>query len=496
VSQSTTRGGAERLWSAPLFSLGALLAAISVLMALTALVAVSAGESPRGSVAGALLSTFVGAALLITFRRGKDQPRVRISLRSAFLFTALGWIVTPLFAAVPFMIGEGRLSFTDAIFETVSGVTTTGSTVIVGLDGYPKALLLWRSLLHLIGGLGIVLVAVLLLPSLRIGGAQLFQLESSEKSTDRLVPQSGTLILWIVAIYGTLNVTCAIAYAAAGMSAFDAINHAMATLATGGFSTHDSSLGYFDSAAIRWIGVIFMMAGALPFMAYIRAIRGRVGSVLGDIQVQAFVLGVVAVILFAHIARWIALGDDVAGTLSHTAVNLVSIITTTGFTTQEYQAWGAGFVGLFFVLTFFGGCAGSTTGGIKVYRFQILFLMARDYMRGLYEPNVVQPRRYGGRVIDEELTNAVLAFVAVYVGAVSVGGLALTWTGLDFTTAFSSAAQAIGNVGPGLGSIVGPVGNFSTLNDPAKWVNIALMLLGRLELFAVLVLFDPRFWRR
>lgn len=495
MSQAATKG-VERLWSVPLFSLGAILVSIAVLMALTGVVAVLAGESPRGSVAGSLLSVFVGAALLITFRRGKDQPKVRISLRSAFLFTALGWIVMPVFAAVPFMIGEGGLDFTDAVFETVSGVTTTGSTVIVGLDDYPKGLLFWRSMLQLIGGLGIILVAVLLLPSLRIGGAQLFQLESSDKSADRLVPQSGNLVLWIVAIYAALNVACAIAYAAAGMSAFDAINHAMATVATGGFSTHDSSLGYFEPAAVRWVCVVFMIAGALPFMVYIKAMRGRIGGVLGDVQVQAFLVGVVAVILLAHVARWIMLGDDVAGTLSHTAVNLVSIVTTTGFTTQEYQVWGSGFVGLFFVLTFFGGCAGSTTGGIKVYRFQILFLMARDYMRGLYEPNVIQPRRYGGRVIDEELTNAVLAFVAVYVGAVSVGGLALTWTGLDFTTAFSGAAQAISNVGPGLGTIIGPVGNFSTLNDPAKWILTALMLLGRLELFAILVLLDPRFWRR
>jgi trk system potassium uptake protein TrkH len=297
-------------------------------------------------------------------------------------------------------------------------------------------------------------------------------------------------------VYGALNVASAIAFAAAGMPAFDAICHAMAAIATGGLGTRDANLGAFDSAAVRWVATLSMAAGALPFMAYIKAVRGRIGSVAGDIQVQAFVGFCVVVILAAHIARWIELGDDVAGTLSHTAMNIVSIITTTGFTTEEYQAWGPGFVGLFFVLTFIGGCAGSTSGGIKIYRFQILFLMARDYMRSLYEPNVIQPRRYGGRLIDEELTQAVLAFIAVYVGATSLGALALTWCGLDLTTALSGAAAAIGNVGPGLGPLIGPVGSFSTLNDPAKWVNIALMLLGRLELFAILVLFDPRFWRR
>jgi trk system potassium uptake protein TrkH len=420
---------------------------------------------------------------------------MRISLRSAFLFTALGWVVMPAFAAVPFMIGDEPLTFTDAFFESVSGVTTTGSTVIAGLDHYPKGLLLWRSILQLIGGVGIIVVAVLLLPSLRVGGMQLFQLESSDRSSDRLVPQAGTLILWIIAIYGGLNVACAIAFAAAGMDAFDAINHAMTTVATGGYSTHDASLGYYEPAGVRWVASVFMLAGALPFMAYIRSLRGRIGSVIRDTQVQFFLGGLFLVIVVAQLARWTQLGDDAAGTLSHTVVNIVSIVTTTGFASQDYQLWGPGFVGLFFGLTFLGGCAGSTTGGIKIYRFQILFLVARDYMRGLYEPNVVQPRRYAGRLIDEELTHAVLAFVAIFVAAVSIGCLMLTLLGLDFVTALTGAAQAMSNVGPGLGSVIGPAGNFATLPDAAKWVLSALMLLGRLELFALLVLFDPRFWR-
>jgi trk system potassium uptake protein TrkH len=494
VSQSQT-SGVERLWRIPLFALGAILVTLSVLMALTGLVSVLAGESPRGGVAGSLLSIFVGAALMITFRRGQDQPRPRISLRSAFLFTALGWLIMPLFAAVPFMLAPEPMSFTDAAFESVSGITTTGSTVIATLETTSKGILVWRSLLHFIGGVGIILVAVLLLPSLRIGGMQLFQLESSDRSSDRLVPQAGTLVLWIAGLYGALNVLCAMAYAAAGMDTFDAINHAMSTVATGGFSTHDLSIGHYDIAAVRWTAILFMIAGALPFMAYIKSIRGRVDSVLNDLQVRYFLGGLLMIIAAAHVARWAQLGDDAAGTLSHTALNIISIVTTTGFASQDYQLWGPGFVGLFFALTFVGGCAGSTTGAIKVYRFQILFLIARDYMRGLYEPNVVQPRRYAGKIIDEELTHAVLAFVAIYVASVSIGGLALSLTGIDFITALTGAAQAISNVGPGLGDVIGPRGSYAPLPDPAKWVLIALMLLGRLELFAILVLFDPRFWR-
>jgi trk system potassium uptake protein TrkH len=491
----STSSAVERLWRVPLFGLGAVLVTIAMLMALTCLVAVGAGESVRGALAGALLSLFVGTALLVTMRRGRDQPSPPLSLRGAFLFTVLSWIIIPVFATVPFMVAPEPLSFTDAFFEVVSGVTTTGATVIVGLDDYPKALLLWRALLQGIGGMGIILMAILILPSLRVGGMQLFALESSDRTPDRVVPQMGSMILWIFGIYVGLNVACTAAYAAAGMSAFDAVSHAMATVATAGFATRDASFGEYGPA-ILWIGTLFMMAGALPFVAYLKATRGRIVDVLGDSQIRLFVGGVVAVILAAHIARWWQLGDDVAGTLPHTAFNIVSIITTTGFATEDYQLWGAGFVGLFFVLTFFGGCAGSTTGGIKIYRFQLLFIIARDYMRGLYEPNVVQPRHYQGRLITAEVTHSVLAFVAIYVGAVSVGALALSMTGLDLITALSGAAASLGNVGPGLGDIIGPVGNFSSLPDAAKWIMSGLMLLGRLELFALLVLFDPRFWRQ
>jgi trk system potassium uptake protein TrkH len=489
--------GVERLWRAPLFSLGAVLLTIAAFMGVTGLFAAAEKENPEGCLVGAVFSLFIGGALVVTMRRGRDQPPARLSLRSAFLFTVLGWLVMPVFATVPLMMGPKPLSFTDAYFEVVSGLTTTGATVIVGLDSYPRSLLLWRSLLTGVGGIGIILMAVLLLPSLRVGGMQVFMLESSERSVDRLVPQTRSLVLWITGVYVGLIAACAVCYAAAGMSAFDAVNQAMPTIATGGLATHDASFGvYVSHPAILWVGAVFMMAGALPFMAYIKMMRGRISDVLGDSQIKLFVGGVAALIFVAHLVRWRQLGDDVDGTLSHTAFNIVSIVTTTGFTTEDYQLWGPGFVGLFFVLTFFGGCAGSTTGGIKIYRFQLLFLIARDYLRRLYDPNVVQPRRYNGRLIDEDLTHAVLAFIAFYIGAVSVGALLLTMTGLDLVTALSGAAAAIGNVGPGLGDVVGPGGTYASLSDLAKWILSGLMLLGRLELFALLVLFDPRFWRR
>jgi trk system potassium uptake protein TrkH len=484
-----------RLWRLPLFSLGAVLVVFAVFMALTALVDAAAGAVPQGSTAGSLLSIFVGAGLLIGFRPTRGQPMERLSLRGAFLLTAITWIIAPLFAAIPFVFAPEPLTLTDAVFETVSAITTTGSTVIVGLDDYATGLLLWRSLLQWIGGLGIIVMALVLLPFLRVGGMEMFRLESSESSGERVVAQASMLIVAIASVYLGLTVACAIAYAASGMTAFDAINHAMTTLATGGFSTRDASLGAYDSEAVRWTAVVFMLAGALPFVAYIKLVRGRASSVLADDQIRFFLSAIVLIVAGAHLARWAQLGDDVSGTLSRTAVNLVSVITTTGYASEDYQLWGAGFIGLFFAATFFGGCAGSTTGGIKAYRFQLLFFIVRDYMRGLYEPHVVQPRRYAGKFLHGALARSVLAFVAMYVGAVSIGSLALASTGLDLVTALSGAAQAMGNVGPGLGPVIGPAGNFQSVPAAAKWMLAALMLLGRLELFAVLVLFDPRFWR-
>jgi trk system potassium uptake protein TrkH len=483
-----------RLWRAPLLTLGVTLVALAVLMALAGLFDWSDAENPDGHLEAAFITVFVGAGLLIAFRSTR-RSLGRVSLKSAFLVTAVTWLVIPLFAAMPFMMTAEPLSFTDAVFEATSGLTTTGSTVIAGLDDVPRGILLWRSMLQWLGGVGIILVAVVLLPFLRVGGMQLFQLESSDRSGERIIPQAGALILWLLVVNLALNAACAVAYGLAGMSAFDAFNHALTTVATGGYSTHDASLGFYDSPAMRWTATAFMLAGALPFVAYIKAVRGRIADVLADRQIRFFLGGVAVVIAVAQIGRWAALGDASSGTLSHTAFNIVSIVTTTGFATQDYQLWGPGYVALFFALTFLGGCAGSTTGGIKTYRFQILYLVVRDYMRGLVEPNVVRPHRFAGRRLDDEVIHAVLAFIATYVGAVSLGALALGLTGLDLVTALSGAAQAIANVGPGLGPTIGPAGDFAGLPDAAKWVLCALMLLGRLELFALLVLADPRFWR-
>ncbi len=478
--------------SRPFLALGFLLCGLSfVELIFTAADATISDENWQGFLLAAVISGLFGGGLVGAFWNAASEKR--FDLRSGFILTALCWTVFPLMAALPFLFSNLGMSFTDALFETISGITTTGSTVLTGLDHLDPMLLLWRSVLQWIGGVGIILMAIIMMPFLRIGGMQLFQLESSTRSETSLHARPIALINSIAALYLVLTLLCAGAYAMAGMSAFDAINHAMTTLSTGGYSTHDASLGHFDSAAISWTAVLFMTAGALPFMAYLKSFSGEPRAFLQDPQALPF-LGFLAVISAAG-AVMLAGMDDGGDALTRVALHVVSIVTTTGFAGEDYQLWGAGFIGLFFALTFIGGCAGSTSGAIKVYRFQLLGIYAGAHLRRLHSPSIVQANAYGGVKLDSEIGLSVLAFLALFVGAFSVGGFALSLTGLDFVTAMSASATALCNVGPGLGEIIGPAGNFSSLPDMAKWILTGLMLLGRLELFALLVLFDPYFWR-
>jgi trk system potassium uptake protein TrkH len=473
-----------------LYIIGYLLCGLAAVMLIPAAVdfAVANAES-AAFLASAGTTGMVGGLLLLSTRRGEA---LELSVRQGFLLTAGSWLVLPAFSALPFL--GTNLSYTDAVFEAVSGITTTGSTVLAGLDSLPPGILLWRSLLQWIGGVGIVVMAIVLLPFLRVGGMQLFRTESSERS-EKVVASAFSLVAWITSVYVGLSVACAIAYRLTGMSWFDAVNHAMTTLSTGGYSTHDASFGFFTSSAAQWISVLFMLAGGLPFIAYIRLVRGDRGALWQDPQAKVFVLFLavvaVAMALWLSESRGLPLHDA----LRLTAFNVVSITTTTGYASDDYTAWGAGAVGVFFVLIFIGGCAGSTSGGIKVYRHQIIWHIIRVQLLRMATPNRAAPTRYAGKRLAEDIPPAVLAFVAVYLATVALFTPVISMFGIDFVTAFSAAAQAVGNVGPGLGEIIGPAGNFSTLPDAVKWLLSLAMLLGRLELFTILLLFDPEFWR-
>ncbi len=448
-------------------------------------------ENPDWQVflAAASVTLFVGTSLVLV-SRGIDG---RLRLHQAFLLTTLTWVVLPAFAALPFAFSELSLSYTDAFFEAMSGLTTTGSTVITGLDQAPPGILIWRSLLQWMGGIGIIVTAVAILPMLRVGGMQLFRMESSDRS-EKVLPRAAQISAVISVIYVGLTVICAAAYWGAGMTGFEAVAHAMTTIATGGFSTSDASVGHFRSAAIDYIATLFMIVGSLPFLLYFQALRGQPLLLWRDSQVRWFA-GILAVAI-AALAGWQILGNGVAvaDAVRYTSFNVVSILTGTGYATTDYMQWGPFAVTAFFFIMFIGGCAGSTSCGIKIFRFQVLYAAASTQMGRLLQPHGVFVAQFNRRPIPEAVMDSVMSFFFLFALIFGVLAVLLTMLGLDPLTSISAAASALANVGPGLGEIIGPAGNYAPLSDAAKWLLSAAMLLGRLELFTVLVLFTRAFW--
>lgn len=436
------------------------------------------------------LTMFVGSMLALT----NWAKSGAFSVRQAFVMTATSWCLLPAFAALPLAFSELKMSYTDAFFEAMSGITTTGSTVIVGLDFAPPGILLWRSLLQWLGGIGIVVMAVSVLPMLQVGGMQLFRMEFAERM-EKALPRAAQIGAWIAVIYLILTLACAVLYWWVGMSGFDAINHAMTTVATGGFSTYDGSVGVFGSAAIEWIAVVFMVAGSLPFLLYLQALRGAPLALWKDSQVRWFF----GILLAAISLMIVYLVTDQEWTwsdaLRFTSFNVTSVMTGTGYATQDFGSWGAFAPPLFFLLMFIGGCAGSTTCGIKVFRFQVLYATARVQMRRLLRPHGVFIAYYNRKPIPESVEESVMSFFFLFMMIFALMACGLGLMGLDFITATSGAATALANVGPGLGDTIGPAGNFASLPDSAKWILSLGMLLGRLEIFTILVLFAPSFWR-
>lgn len=437
----------------------------------------------------AFITAFVGSGLFITNRGHKGD----ITLRQAFLFTTSSWTVLPIFAALPLYYSNFGLSFADAYFEAVSGITTTGSTVIVGLDNATPELLLWRALLQSLGGIGIIVFAIAILPMLRIGGMQLFRSESSEK--EKILPRAAQTANVIASVYFIMTLICAIALWVAGMSGFDAICHAMSTIATGGFSTYDSSVGYFKKPSIEYVTTLFMFLSGLPFLLYFQVLRGRARDLFNNPQVRGF-LGV-SVAAIAIMTAWLLWKQPIEfeDAFRYAAFNVISIITTTGFVSTDYTLWGSFAVVFMFLLGVMGGCTGSTTGGIKIFRYQVLYETAKAQVSQLIRPHGVFLPQYNRRAIPESVTSSVMSFFILFALTFTVTAMLLSLLGLDYITSLSAAATTLANVGPGLGPIIGPSGTFAPLPDVAKYVLCFAMIAGRLELFTVLVLFSPQFWR-
>lgn len=419
-------------------------------------------------------------------------PQV-MTTRQAFVMTTVSWLALVFFGAIPYYLSNAVPTFTDAFFESMSGLTTTGSTVITNLENQPPGILLWRGIQQWLGGLGIIVMAVAVLPMLQVGGMQLFKIEAfdtAEKIMPRATQISGSLTL----VFIVITAICAISYLLAGMGIRDATIHAMTTVATGGFSTRDASLGAFDSNAIDIIAIFFMILGSIPFILYVQALQGKPTKLFENSQVKVF-LALLA--LFSFIAWSMHPLSDTDGMKSSidAIFNVTSIVTGTGYTTADYGAWAPGANALFFAIMFIGGCAGSTSCGIKVFRFQVMYEAIKQHLYHTFYPNGIFVMRFNRKPIDDNVSGAVMNFFAIYFLLFGLFAIALYMTGLDFLTAMSAAGTAISNVGPGLGPEIGPSSTFQNVNDTAKWILSIAMLTGRLELFTVLVLFLPRFWR-
>ena len=475
------------------FIVGLLLTLLATAMCIPAAVDLATGHPDWQVFLGAAgITLFIGVSLMLS------TPTVRgakLGLRQAFVLTTMSWVAIAAFGALPFAFSELDMTLADAFFESMSGVTTTGSTVIDNLDAAPPGILLWRALLQWLGGIGIIVMALAVLPMLSVGGMQLFQTEAFD-APDKVLPRAAQLAGGIGGIYLVLTFAWAVALWFAGMEGFDAVAHAMTTIATGGYSTKDASVGYFNTPAIDWIVTVGMIVGSLPFVHYLRIARGDLRGLFRDSQVRWFLSIVLAAV--ALVTLWILsqVGLGTEDALRYAAFNVISVITGTGYATTDFGAWGGFVATMMFVLMFVGGCAGSTTCGIKIFRFQVLYATAQVQLARLLRPHGVFIPYYNRKPIPETVSEAVMGFFFLYILCFGLVAMALAAMGLDFITAFSGAATAISNVGPGLGPIIGPAGNFDPLPEAAKWLLCFAMLLGRLELFTVLVLITPTFWRK
>ena len=442
-------------------------------------------------------SSFFGSSIVtiifgtLFFLSNLDHDK-KLNLQQAFLLTALSWISIAVFGSLPFVFSSIELSITDSFFESMSGITTTGSTIISDLENAPKGLLLWRAILQWLGGIGIIVMAITLMPIMNVGGMQLFKISSND-SSEKILPKSKEIALRLIYIYSGLTGLCAITYWIFGMGKFDSLTHSMTTIATGGFSNYNESIGYFNSLPIEISSMFFIILGSIPFIAYIKFISGNKKIFLNDIQIKTFLKIIIFTVIILSI--YLLFSNQENFSLRSIFFNTISILSGTGYVNAEFDKWGSFPITLFLALMFIGGCAGSTACGVKIFRIQILYLFILNQLKKIIYPKGVFVIKYDQSAVDEKFIASIISFIYFYIVIFFILTTLLSLTGLDFITAISGAATSISNVGPGLGPIIGPNGDFSSLPDLSKWILTVGMILGRLELFAILVLFLPSFWK-
>ena len=444
-------------------------------------------------------SSFIGAGIItivfgILFSLSNLDHQKKLNLQQAFLLTALSWVSIAVFGSLPFVFSELELSVTDAFFESMSGITTTGSTIITNLDNSPKSILVWRAILQWLGGIGIIVMAITLMPIMNVGGMQLFKITSNDAS-EKILPKSKQISQRLIIIYSILTLLCATFYKIFGMSYFDSLTHSMTTIATGGFSNYNESIGYFQSASIEITAIIFIILGSIPFISYIKFLSGNKKIFISDSQIKSFLKIIILSIIILSIYLIFKNESISIKIFRQVTFNVVSILTGTGYVTHEFDDWGSFPLIFFLILMFIGGCAGSTACGIKIFRIQILGIFLINQLKKIIYPRGIFVNKYDNNNVDDKFMSSIISFIYLYIIIFFMITALLSLSGLDFITSISGAATSISNVGPGLGGIIGPNGNFSLIPDISKWVLSLAMILGRLELFAILVLFLPSFWR-
>jgi len=473
------------------FAIGVLLVILGAFMLIPFFVQFIYDEKNNTFLLSALVTAFIGTLLVLT----NLEENKKLNLQQAFLLTTLSWLGIAIFGCLPFLLSNLNLSFVDAFFESMSGITTTGSTIITNLDDAPKSILIWRAILQWLGGIGVIVMAITILPLLNIGGMQLFRMESSD-TAEKILPKTREITLIISIIYLALTFTCGISYWAVGMNIFDSIAHSMTTIATGGFSTYSGSIGHFQNPRIEIISIIFIILGSIPFIAYLKFVKGDKKIFFKDAQIKGLIYILIISILLMFLYLMLSNKEySFSENLRISTFNVVSVLSGTGYVTADFSSWGNFPLIFFLFLMFIGGCAGSTTCGIKIFRFQILSHFIINQIKKLVYPHGVFSIKYNNEKINDTFIYSIITFIFLYFFIFFILAALLSVNGLDFITAISGSASAIANVGPGLGNVIGPNGNFSDLPNFSKLSLSLGMLLGRLELFAVLVLFFPSFWK-
>ena len=473
------------------FLIGILLVVLGTSMLAPYFLQIILKEGSHSFISSSFVTIFIGVLFILA----NLEKEFRLNLKQTFLFSSLAWIMVATFGSIPFLLSTQNFTFSEAFFESMSGITTTGATIISDLDNSPKSILLWRAIMQWLGGIGIVVMAITILPLLKVGGMQLFKMEGPD-STEKILPRTIEVATVIISTYIVLTLMCGFFYWIFGMTIFDSVSHAMTTIATGGFSTHNDSIGFFKSSNIEIVASIFIILGSIPFISYLKFTKGNRKIFFKDVQIRGLIyLLVISVIIMFLYLLIINYESSLFDKVRISSFNVISILSGTGYVTDDFGLWGKFSLIFFLLLMFIGGCAGSTACGIKIFRLQMLLIFLKNQIKKLISPNSVIIAKYNNQKISDDFINSVIIFIFTFLFIFLIIAMLLSISGLDFITSISGAASSISNVGPGLGDIIGPNGNYKAIPDISKWILSAGMLLGRLELFAVLVLFFPSFWR-